>query len=236
MDQKHTALIIDDDAFVRNELSELLEVWGYEPVAVDSGKEAAQVAGELKPSVALIDLLMDDMPGLAVMVGIRDVSPDTACIVITGQAPERSAVAAAELGAYSYVMKPPQADHLAMTIKKAIEWRSLKRACFDSEATVQAVLDVLDSPALLTDAEGTVIALNKPAVHVSGLAADELIGSCCLKTFPAETIAISREQIEEVIRSGSPAEPPENARAAGIRPICDGEGEVRRLLVYCPNA
>ena len=106
MNAKHTILIVDDDPKVRKTLSDILGVRGYVPIAAATGKAALGRIEEEMPAVALIDLRLEDISGLEVMRGIKECSPGTECIVLTGYASQASAIEAVNLGAYSYVQKP----------------------------------------------------------------------------------------------------------------------------------
>ena len=89
MTEKDFILIVDDESKLRKSLSDILKSHGYAPEAVPGGKEALEVIKEKKPAVALIDIRMVDMSGIDLMEEIRHQSPETACIVLTGQAPPR---------------------------------------------------------------------------------------------------------------------------------------------------
>ena len=80
------------------------------------------------PVVALIDLKLEDMSGLEVMEKIKERSPDTECIVLTGYATQASAIEAVNLGAYGYVQKPYEIEQLLVTIRRAIEKREAQEA------------------------------------------------------------------------------------------------------------
>jgi len=123
MDTRHTILIVDDDLHHRKTLSDILRVKGYAPIAVATGQAALDQIEEETPAVALIDLRLEGMSGLELMEEIRKCCPGTECIMLSGYASQTSAIEAANLGAYSYVQKPYDIEHLLTTISKAIEKR-----------------------------------------------------------------------------------------------------------------
>ncbi|NQT93542.1 MAG: response regulator [Lentisphaerae bacterium] len=205
MEQKHRALIIDDERSITSLLAEDLEMRGYEPVTATTGREGVEAATRTAPAVALIDLLLDDMPGLAVMKEIKKACPFVECIMITGQAPERSAVAAAELGAYSYMMKPPNLELLAMTIRRAIEHGSLRRAVAGFEAALSAVMGSADGPMLVLDEAGTILAANDKAAERFGDGARTLKGALLADLVPADAAGSVRAAVEDAGRLYSPA-------------------------------
>jgi two-component system response regulator AtoC len=86
MNSKYAILIVDDDCDFRENLSGILKEAGYAPVSAATGKEAMMRAGEGEVAVALIDLRLEDMSGLDVLKGIKERSPMTEGIFITGYA------------------------------------------------------------------------------------------------------------------------------------------------------
>ncbi|MBL7062808.1 MAG: response regulator [Anaerolineae bacterium] len=141
MGTKDSVLIVDDDPGLRETLSDILRAKEYAPIAVGRGKEALDRVQVEMPAVALIDLRLDDMSGLALLEEIRRRSPDTQCIVLTGDATQESAIEAINLGAYGYVQKPYDMDQLLVTIHRAVEKREAKEILRESKETLQRLLD-----------------------------------------------------------------------------------------------
>jgi len=222
VEQKHRILIIDDERSITALLAEDLELRGYDPVTATTGKEGVEAAVRTAPAVALIDLLLDDMPGLAVMKEIKKASPFIECIMITGQAPERSAVAAAELGAYGYMMKPPDLELLAMTIRRAIEHGSLKRMVEGLETALPFVMGRMDEPMLVLDGAGTILAANDKAESRFGGDGRALKGALLVDLVPADAAGSVRAAVEDAGKLYSPAR------------VFIGEGPARRELVVHP--
>ena len=106
-------LIVDDDTNMRKTLEEILRVNNYQSVGVGSGKEAVRLVGKEIFQAALIDLRLTDLPGLDVLKAIKEKSPETECIILTGFASTETAIQAVNLGAYSYIQKPYDIDQLA---------------------------------------------------------------------------------------------------------------------------
>lgn len=90
---------------------------------------------------------MEDLPGLEVMRQLKEQSPDTECIVVTGFASQESAIEAVNLGAYSYVQKPYDIEQLLMTIRRAVEKRETEEALNATRAQLQHV--TATSPAVI---------------------------------------------------------------------------------------
>ena len=121
MKQKTKILVVDDDPNLRKTLSDILRIKGYEIALAANGAEAIAAAERETFSLALIDLMLPDMPGLEVMVRIKAISPLTEAIILTGNASMDTAIEATKQGAYSYLLKPYQMDDLLRNIQHGVE-------------------------------------------------------------------------------------------------------------------
>lgn len=121
MKQKTKILIVDDDPNLRKTLTDILKVKGYETTAAANGAEAIAAAQQATFSLALIDLMLPDMPGLEVMAGIKAIAPLTGAIILTGHASMDTAIEATKQGAFSYLLKPYQMDDLLLNVKHGVE-------------------------------------------------------------------------------------------------------------------
>ena len=126
---KHTAavLVVDDDAAFRLILSGELERLGYQVVAVATGESALQEVVRLNPDVVLLDLRLPGLNGLEVMKRIREISPASEVIMLTGHGSIDTAIESIRIGAFDYVVKPCPLDELQIRIQRALERRSLKQ-------------------------------------------------------------------------------------------------------------
>ena len=79
-------LIVDDEPAARTGLSELVSDWGYETQVASDGEEAWQVAMEFQPTVVISDIFMPRLDGFGLLTRLHEAYPDTAVILLTGQA------------------------------------------------------------------------------------------------------------------------------------------------------
>lgn len=121
MKQKNKILVVDDDPNLRKTLADILRIKDYDAVVAGTGAEAITAAEHEKFSLALIDLMLPDMPGLEVMARIKAISPLTEAIILTGHASMDTAIEATKQGAYSYLLKPYQMDDLLRNIRYGVE-------------------------------------------------------------------------------------------------------------------
>jgi len=121
-------LVVDDEESLRITTAAILEREGYIVDTASSGDEAIALLQKLEYDLVLTDLHMEGGDGLSVLSQIRQHSPLTISIVLTGFASVESAIAALQEGAYDYLIKPCDIDSMRHTIRRAVEHRRLMLA------------------------------------------------------------------------------------------------------------
>lgn len=122
---KRTALIVDDEFAIRDNLEQLLKISDYDTVVAADGQEALERAAEQEFEVVLLDIRMPGLSGLDVLRQLRSDHPDIAVIMVTAVGDVETSVEACKLGAYDYVLKPFNLDDILMRVEKARERRYL---------------------------------------------------------------------------------------------------------------
>ncbi len=118
--------VIDDEPVIHDILGQLLSSEGYEVEISSSGEEALEKHSSQAFDVILLDLLMPGLDGIQVLKGIKKIDPQAVIIIITAYASVESAIAAMKIGAYDYIQKPFKHEELLLTIKRAIEHKTLQ--------------------------------------------------------------------------------------------------------------
>ena len=113
-------LIVDDDAELSSNLTEILEDAGYQTDMAASGNEALEKVTD-GFDVVMLDMIMPGMSGLEVISELKKLVPATKIIMITAFATVDNAVQAIKLGANDYISKPFLIDDLLVTVKKVLE-------------------------------------------------------------------------------------------------------------------
>ncbi len=117
-------LTIDDEASIRTSFKGFLEDYDYPVIEAENGQIGLEIFSKRKPGLVLIDLNMPKMDGLQVLARIKEISPDTPTIVISGTGKLTDIAEALRLGAWDYLFKP---IHDLSVLLHAVE-RALERA------------------------------------------------------------------------------------------------------------
>lgn len=104
-DPKKT-LIVDDEALIRLSLKKLFEKEGFTVSTASSGSSALKVLEREMPEIVVLDVCLPDTTGHALLKTVKEVSPETVVIMITGHGDIRSSVEAMKMGAHDFLEKP----------------------------------------------------------------------------------------------------------------------------------
>ncbi len=118
-------LVIDDDAITRELLTEVLQSEGYTVAACDSGPGALERAEHEHFDLAVTDVRMPGMDGIAVTRALKARDPAMQVIVMTAFGSVETAVEAIRHGAFDYVSKPMNLEEIKSTVRRALAERRL---------------------------------------------------------------------------------------------------------------
>ena len=195
MKTKHNILIVDDDPDFRETLSGILRDEGYTPVTAATGKEAMERIRGTEFAVALIDLRLEDMSGLDVMKEIKECSPMTEGIFVTGYASQSSAIDAVKLAAYSYVEKPFNVGQLLETIRMAIEKQKVGKALRESEERYRTLFEGSRDAIYITSGDNRSVEFNQATLDLFGYTRAEIMKMKLREIFlnPGDLRSLERE-------------------------------------------
>src|SRR5262247_1766307 len=120
-------LIVDDDTDIRDVLGDRLESLGYRVLAAETAKTGLELLERQNPQLVLLDIEMPDMNGIDMLREIRKREHDITVVMITAYGTIERAVRAMKEGAYDFIPKPFEPDHVALIVAKALERERLKR-------------------------------------------------------------------------------------------------------------
>lgn len=114
-------LVVDDAAFMRMMLKDILTKGGHEVVGeAANGLEAIERYKELKPEVVTMDITMPEMNGIDAIKEIRKIDPNATIIVCSAMGQQAMVIEAIQAGAKDFIVKPFQAARVIEAVQKAL--------------------------------------------------------------------------------------------------------------------
>src|SRR5215831_9906090 len=120
-------LVVDDEPSNRKILEQELKHNGYAVEVAKDGSEALKKVESSPPDLVILDYMMPSLSGLDVLKELRKRDDDTPVVMITAYGTVDRAVEAMKAGAYDFITRPFDPDHIEIVIRKAIERQTLKR-------------------------------------------------------------------------------------------------------------
>lgn len=114
-------LIVDDAAFMRMMIKEILTKHGYEVVGeAVNGVQAVEKYQELKPDLVTLDITMPEMDGIEALKRIRQIDPQAKVIMCSAMGQQAMVIDAIQAGAKDFIVKPFQADRVIEAVRKTL--------------------------------------------------------------------------------------------------------------------
>ncbi len=114
-------LIVDDAAFMRMMIKDILTKNGYEVVGeAADGIQAVEKYNELRPDLVTMDITMPEMDGIAALKEIKGTDPTAVVIMCSAMGQQAMVIDAIQAGAKDFIVKPFQADRVIEAIQKAL--------------------------------------------------------------------------------------------------------------------
>ena len=112
-------LIVDDAAFMRMMIKDILEKNGFEVVGeANNGVKAVELYKKEKPDVVTMDITMPDMDGIEAVKAIKAFDPGAKIIMCSAMGQQTMVMDAIKAGARDFIVKPFQPDRVLEAIKK----------------------------------------------------------------------------------------------------------------------
>lgn len=114
-------LVVDDAAFMRMMIKDILSKNGYEIVGeAENGLKALEKYQELHPDLTTMDITMPEMDGITAVKEIKKLDPSAKVIMCSAMGQQAMVIEAIQSGARDFIVKPFQADRVLEAVRKAV--------------------------------------------------------------------------------------------------------------------
>ena len=114
-------MVVDDAAFMRMMLKDILTKGGYEVVGeAENGLKAVDKYKELTPDLVLMDITMPELDGIGAVRQIKGIDPNAKIIMCSAMGQQAMVLESIQAGAKDFIVKPFQADRILEAVSKAV--------------------------------------------------------------------------------------------------------------------
>ena len=176
--KKTRILIIEDEPVIGMDIQGTLKKLGYDvPAVITTGEEALERAGELKPDLILMDIVLPGkMDGIDAARQIRE-RYDIPVIFITAHSEAETFERARETEPYGYLIKPVGKNDLYTAIETALNRSTMESQLRESEEKYRTIIETIEDGYYEVDLQGNYKFANDTFCVIHGTPREELIGS-----------------------------------------------------------
>jgi two-component system chemotaxis response regulator CheY len=114
-------MVVDDAAFMRMMIKDILSKNGYEIVAeAENGAKAVEKYQEIKPDLTTMDITMPEMDGISALKQIRSMDSAAKVIMCSAMGQQAMVIEAIQAGARDFIVKPFQPDRVLEAVRKVV--------------------------------------------------------------------------------------------------------------------
>jgi len=114
-------LVVDDAAFMRMMIKDVLSKNGYEVLGeAENGAKAVEKYSELDPELVIMDITMPEMDGIEAVKKIKEINSDAKIIMCSAMGQQAMVIEAIQAGAKDFIVKPFQPERVLEAVKKAL--------------------------------------------------------------------------------------------------------------------
>jgi two-component system chemotaxis response regulator CheY len=118
-----TILVVDDAAFMRMMIRDILSKEGYVIYEAVNGRDAIEKYKEVQPDLVTMDITMPEISGLDALRHIKAHHPEARVLMVSAMGQQKMIVEALESGAMDFLVKPFQPAKVLETVKKCLQTR-----------------------------------------------------------------------------------------------------------------
>ena len=116
-----TVLVVDDAAFMRVSIKNMLSKNGYEIIGeAGNGKEGVKKYQELSPDIVTMDITMPEMNGIDAVKAIKAADGDAKVVMVSAMGQQPMVIEAIQAGATDFIVKPFQPERVVEALNKAL--------------------------------------------------------------------------------------------------------------------
>ncbi len=114
-------LIVDDAAFMRMMIRDVLTKNGYEVLGeAENGQKAIEKYKELSPDLVIMDITMPEVDGIQAVKEIKQIDPNAKVVMCSAMGQQAMVIESIQAGAKDFIVKPFQADRVLEAVKKVL--------------------------------------------------------------------------------------------------------------------
>ncbi|HHZ13083.1 MAG: response regulator [Caldicoprobacterales bacterium] len=118
---KNKILVVDDAAFMRMMIKDILTKNGYNVVGeAENGEKAVEKYKELKPDLVIMDITMPEVDGIQAVREIKKVDEDAKIIMCSAMGQQAMVIESIQAGARDFIVKPFQAERVLEAVRKVL--------------------------------------------------------------------------------------------------------------------
>ena len=172
-----TVLLVDDEAFVRDSLAEIVAAEGFRVLSADGVPAAVKLLRTETVQAIVTDLRMPSGDGIALLGEAKNLGVNVPIVVMTGMGTVADAVAAMRGGAYDFLQKPVEPEQLVLLLRRALEHYALQRDVRNLQSALERTGDdrsfagdsaatkkILESAGQVAASEATVLVTGESGV------------------------------------------------------------------------
>ncbi len=197
MPSKGNILSVDDSEDICEILRDLFHEEGYQVDTVQTGADAIALVEQKFFHVVLIDTVLKGTDGIEVLRQIRDISPRTEGIIITGNATLKSSIEALNMGAFAYLIKPLDLDEVRVVVQKAMNQQQTMMENFLIKDFSENIISYIPSALLVLDRGFNVVLANKSYCEMFHTTAGDTEGKNVWEIFPVEGLDVNLERVQK---------------------------------------
>jgi len=210
---QHSVLVIDDDPRIHSSVRRALRNEPYDLLLADSGQQALKMMEDRAVQVVVSDMGMPEMGGIELLAEVAERSPDTVCMVLSGQSDTDIILEAINSGKiYQYILKPWDNDHLKIVIRQALDlWdlRKERESLMDSLQTYNRNLEELVAQRtrqmLAVERQADIGRYASQIVHNLSNPLNAVTGSLDLLATYVDGNQLDRKKLERILTIGQDA-------------------------------